>query len=121
MSCITDTELPVRIQAAIALPELVRYEKVRERMLPNLGRILQGASFAFSLRLRTLEMMFIWGVTLPAELLKLSSEVDLDALTNTTRTMVGEFSEEVVPFAVELSQSLVRSLAHSHFVVRGNL
>jgi len=44
MSCITDSELPVRIQAAIALPELVRYEKVRERMLPNLGRILQGAS-----------------------------------------------------------------------------
>ncbi|GAA5825525.1 hypothetical protein JCM3770_004314, partial [Rhodotorula araucariae] len=84
MNCITDTDLPVRIQAAIALPELVRYEKVRERMLPNLGRILQ-------------------------ELLKLSSEVDLDALTNTTRSMVGEFSEEVVPFAVELSQSLVES------------
>ncbi|GAA5899248.1 hypothetical protein JCM8208_001596 [Rhodotorula glutinis] len=84
MSCITDSELPVRIQAAIALPELVRYEKVRERMLPNLGRILQ-------------------------ELLKLQSEVDLDALTNTTRTMVSEFAEEVVPFAVELSQSLVES------------
>jgi hypothetical protein len=41
-------------------------------------------------------------------LLKLSSEVDLDALTNTTRSMVAEFSEEVVPFALELSQSLVR-------------
>ncbi|GAA5967114.1 hypothetical protein JCM11641_000445 [Rhodosporidiobolus odoratus] len=84
MNCITDTELPVRIQAAIALPELVRYESVREKMLPNLGRILQ-------------------------ELLKLASEVDLDALTNTTRTMVTEFSEEVIPFAVELSQSLVES------------
>ncbi|GAA5946962.1 hypothetical protein JCM3765_002093 [Sporobolomyces pararoseus] len=84
MNCITDTDLPVRIQAAIALPELVRYEKVRAKMLPSLGRILQ-------------------------ELLKLSSEVDLDALTNTTRTMVSEFSEEVVPFAVELSQSLAES------------
>ncbi|GAA6059439.1 hypothetical protein JCM10212_005378 [Sporobolomyces blumeae] len=84
MNCVTDSELPVRIQAAIALPELVRYEKVRAKMLPNLGRILQ-------------------------ELLKLSSEVDLDALTNTTRTMVTEFSEEVVPFAVELSQSLAES------------
>ncbi|BGP14532.1 hypothetical protein JCM10213_005180 [Rhodosporidiobolus nylandii] len=84
INCITDSDLPVRIQAAIALPELVRYERVRERMLPNLGRILQ-------------------------ELLKLASEVDLDALTNTTRSMVTEFSEEVVPFAVELSQSLVES------------
>ncbi|GJN87375.1 hypothetical protein Rhopal_000324-T1 [Rhodotorula paludigena] len=84
MNCITDSDLPVRIQAAIALPELVRYERVRERMLPNLGRIMQ-------------------------ELLKLASEVDLDALTNTTRTMVGEFSEEVVPFAVELAQSLIES------------
>lgn len=45
------------------------------------------------------------------ELLKLSSEVDLDALTNTTRSMVAEFSEEVVPFALELSQSLVSPLA----------
>ncbi|GAA5866795.1 hypothetical protein JCM3774_001803 [Rhodotorula dairenensis] len=84
MNCITDTDLPVRIQAACALPELVRYERIRERMLPNLGRILQ-------------------------ELLKLSSEVDLDALTNTTRSMVAEFSEEVVPFALELSQSLAES------------
>lgn len=43
MNCITDSDLPVRIQAACALPELVRYERIRERMLPNLGRILQGA------------------------------------------------------------------------------
>ncbi|GAA5868690.1 hypothetical protein JCM8547_003784 [Rhodosporidiobolus lusitaniae] len=84
INCITDSDLPVRIQAAIALPELVRYERVRERMLPNLGRILQ-------------------------ELLKLSTEVDLDALTNTTRSLVTEFSEEVIPFAVELAQSLVES------------
>ncbi|GAA5829387.1 hypothetical protein JCM11251_005030 [Rhodosporidiobolus azoricus] len=84
INCITDTDLPVRIQAAIALPEMVRYERVRERMLPNLGRILQ-------------------------ELLKLATEVDLDNLTNTTRSMVTEFSEEVVPFAVELTQSLVSS------------
>ncbi|GAA6037955.1 hypothetical protein JCM8097_009507 [Rhodosporidiobolus ruineniae] len=84
INCITDSDLPVRIQAAIALPELVRYERVRERMLPNLGRILQ-------------------------ELLKLATEVDLDSLTNTTRAMVTEFASEVVPFAVELAQSLCGS------------
>lgn len=48
MNCITDSDLPVRIQAAIALPELVRYERVRERMLPNLGRIMQGACAALA-------------------------------------------------------------------------
>lgn len=48
------------------------------------------------------------GLDVYVELLKLSSEVDLDALTNTTRSLVAEFSEEVVPFALELSQSLVR-------------
>jgi hypothetical protein len=57
----------------------------------------------------------VYNIVLLAELLKLSSEVDLDALTNTTRTMVSEFSEEVVPFAVELSQSLVSTLACSLF------
>lgn len=107
MNCITDADLPVRIQAAIALPELVRYERIRERMLPNLGRILQGELLLGHIRptraVKTDPRRY------PAELLKLSSEVDLDALTNTTRSMVAEFSEEVVPFALELSQSLVSS------------
>ena len=61
MDAITDPELPVRIQAAIALPEIVRYEdgesssprwrcrplivlsKVRAGMVPNIGRIMQGS------------------------------------------------------------------------------
>lgn len=43
-----------------------------------------------------------------AELLKLANEVDLDTLTNTTRSLCAEFSEEVVPFAVELTEQLVR-------------
>lgn len=42
MACVTDTELPVRIQAAIALPELVRYDDIRASMVPNIGRIIQG-------------------------------------------------------------------------------
>lgn len=46
MNAITDPELPVRIQAAVALPEMVRYEEVRARMVPNIGRIMQGSSFA---------------------------------------------------------------------------
>ncbi|KAK4703327.1 hypothetical protein P7C70_g2895, partial [Phenoliferia sp. Uapishka_3] len=70
MEAITDTDLPVRIQAAITLPELARYED---------------------------------------KLLKLANEVDLDTLTNTTRSLCAEFSEEVIPFAVELTQQLIGS------------
>lgn len=51
-------------------------------MVPNIGRIMQ-------------------------ELLKMTNEVELDALTNTTRSLVAEFAEEVVPFAVELSEQLM--------------
>ncbi|KAM0788606.1 hypothetical protein ACM66B_001727 [Microbotryomycetes sp. NB124-2] len=86
MECVTDPELPVRIQAAIALPELVRYEDIRASMVPNIGRVIQ-------------------------ELLKLSNEVDLDALTNTTRSLVSEFQDEVTPFAAELTQSLTESFS----------
>ncbi|KAI5474959.1 hypothetical protein MNV49_002143 [Pseudohyphozyma bogoriensis] len=96
MGAVTDPDLPVRIQAAIALPELVRYEEVRARMVPNIGRIMQ-------------------------ELLKLANEVDLDALTNTTRSLVQEFQEEVIPFAVELTQSLMESysrLVHESLEIR---
>lgn len=39
----------------------------------------------------------------------MTNEVELDALTNTTRSLVAEFAEEVVPFAVELSEQLVSS------------
>lgn len=45
MDCVTDAELPVRIQAAIALPELVRYDDIRASMVPNIGRIIQGELF----------------------------------------------------------------------------
>jgi hypothetical protein len=48
MELITDPDLPVRIQAAIALPELSRYEDVRASMVPNIGRIMQGKSQALS-------------------------------------------------------------------------
>lgn len=80
-------------------------------MLPNLGRILQGA-FPSLLSSPTESDLFSFSI---AELLKLSTEVDLDTLTNTTRSMVTEFSEEVVPFAVELAQSLVRHCPFSPY------
>ena len=51
-------------------------------MVPNIGRIME-------------------------ELLKMTNQVDIDALTAATRSLVTEFSVEVIPFAVDLSRSLV--------------
>lgn len=84
MDCMQDPELPVRVQAAEALGELVGHDEVREAMAPNAGRLMQ-------------------------ELLKLSDETDLDVLTQTKEKIVEHFSEELLPFAVELTEQMRNS------------
>jgi hypothetical protein len=76
--CMTDESLPVRVQAALALPELVRYEEIRPPLAANVGRLMQ-------------------------ELLKLSEETDIDALSKPTRALVTNFPDEILPFATEIS------------------
>lgn len=100
MVCMTDPALPVRVQAALALPELVRYEEgkcmtprpgeladvpapVREGLAPNVGRLMQ-------------------------ELLKLSEDTDIDALSKPTRALVTTFPDELLPFATGISTQMVR-------------
>lgn len=39
------------------------------------------------------------------EMLKLGNEVDIDALVDTSRKLVEDFSEELIPFAVDLTAS----------------
>ncbi|KDN41225.1 ARM repeat-containing protein [Tilletiaria anomala UBC 951] len=82
MQCLMDTsELPVRVQAAAALGELIAHEEVQSIMAPNAGRLMQ-------------------------ELLKLSDETDLDTLMVTQEKVVEHFSDELLPFAVELTTQL---------------
>lgn len=109
MTCVTDEALPVRVQAALALPELIRYDEggypslfdivltrlsscchlaVRTGLGPNVGRLMQ-------------------------ELLKMSEETDIDALSKPTRALVTNFPDELLPFATEISTTMVWSRSFS--------
>jgi hypothetical protein len=117
MDAVADEALPVRIQAAIALPELVRYEDGEslpmsrrtwtDFVCSSIGHVCQHRKdHARFVPLTPVSWLTLINAV-PPELLKLADQVDLDALTNTTRALVSEFAAEVVPFAVQLSQQLV--------------
>ena len=81
LESLTDNELPVRIEAALALQVLVRHNIIRAEMQMNIPQIMQ-------------------------QLLKLANEVDVDSLTNVMEDFVEAFSAELTPFAVALSEQL---------------
>ncbi|KAH8551815.1 armadillo-type protein [Umbelopsis sp. PMI_123] len=81
LSCLKDSELPVKVHAALALQPLISHESVREAMIPNLPFIMQ-------------------------ELLNLTNEIDADVLANVMEEFVEVFAEQLVPFAVQLCTQL---------------
>ncbi|UZJ56806.1 hypothetical protein CBS101457_006126 [Exobasidium rhododendri] len=84
MTILEDTELPVRVQAAEAISNLVDHSEVKQAMAPNAPRLMQ-------------------------ELLKLSDEVELDVLTTAKSRVVEAFSEELLPFSTKLCEQLAQS------------
>lgn len=76
-----DSELPVRVEAALALQPLIRHDAIRESLKENIPEIMQ-------------------------QLLKLANEVDVDALANVMEDFVEVFSEQLTPFAVALTEQL---------------
>lgn len=81
LESMADPELPVRVEAALALQPLIRHEVIRTSMQQNIPQIMQ-------------------------QLLKLANEVDVDALANVMEEFVEVFATELTPFAVALSQQL---------------
>jgi hypothetical protein len=81
IDCIRDTELAVKVQAALALQPMIRHESVRSAMAPNLPFIMQ-------------------------ELLNLTNEIDIDTLANVMEEFVEVFAEQLTPFAVQLCTQL---------------
>ncbi|KAG2092263.1 armadillo-type protein [Suillus cothurnatus] len=70
---IDDRELPVRVQAALAITELlVVHNSVRDAVSPQVGKVVQ-------------------------DLLKLSDETDLDILNHSMEAMVDRFQNELLP------------------------
>ena len=81
LESMADPELPVRVEAALALQPLIRHDIIRTAMQQNIPQIMQ-------------------------QLLKLANEVDVDALANVMEDFVEVFSAELTPFAVALSEQL---------------
>ncbi|KAF3484232.1 karyopherin [Arthroderma uncinatum] len=81
LDSLADPDLPVRVEAALALQPLIRHSIIRTSMRTNIPQIMQ-------------------------QLLKLANEVDVDALTNVMEDFVEVFSAELTPFAVALCEQL---------------
>ena len=81
LECMADPDLPVRVEAALALQPLIRHDIIRTSMQQNIPQIMQ-------------------------QLLKLANEVDVDALSNVMEDFVEVFAAELTPFAVALSEQL---------------
>jgi hypothetical protein len=81
LESMTDPELPVRVEAALALQVLIRHPVIRTEMQKSIPSIMQ-------------------------QLLKLANEVDVDSLANVMEDFVEAFATELTPFAVALSEQL---------------
>nr|XP_061796203.1 importin-7-like [Nerophis lumbriciformis] len=79
---INDNEMPVKVEAAIALQVLIsNQDKAKEHITPYIRPVMQA-------------------------LLHIVRETENDDLTNVIQKMICEYSEEVTPIAVEMTQHL---------------
>jgi hypothetical protein len=98
-----DTELPVRVHAALTLTEMVSsHDSVKAAVSPQVGKVIQGLAH---LQLDVLDCETYHHT----DLLKLSDETDLDILNSSMETMVEHFQDELLPVAAQLTARLVRT------------
>ena len=81
LESMADRELPVRLEAALALQPLIKHEIIKEFMQQTIPAVMQ-------------------------QLLSLANEVDVDALANVMEEFVEVFAAELTPFAVALTEQL---------------
>ncbi|KAF9586050.1 hypothetical protein BGW38_010110 [Lunasporangiospora selenospora] len=81
MDGLQDSQLPVKVVAALALRPMIRHDLVREAMRPHLQQIMH-------------------------ELLKITNEIDVDTLSEVMDDFVEVFSDDLAPFAVQLCEQL---------------
>ncbi|KAF0457185.1 ARM repeat-containing protein [Gigaspora margarita] len=80
-NCMRDEELPVKVQACLALQSMIRHETVRVALIPNIPMVMQ-------------------------QLLDLTNQIDTDTLANVMEDFVEVFSKELSPFAIQLCEQL---------------
>ncbi|KAJ7364882.1 armadillo-type protein [Mycena albidolilacea] len=84
-TALDDPEFPVRVQAALALTELILlHDSVKTAVSPQVGKVIQ-------------------------DLLKMSDETDLDILNRSMEVMVEAFQTELLPVAAQLTARLCDS------------
>ncbi len=81
LACLTEKELPVRVEAALALQPLIRQDFVHNAMIQSIPQIMKV-------------------------LLELANQIDVDSLSNVMEEFVEVFSSELTPYAVELAEQL---------------
>lgn len=81
MRCLTEKELPVRVEAALALQPLIRQDFVHNAMVESIPQIMKV-------------------------MLQLANEVDVDSLSNVMEEFVEVFANELTPYAIELAEQL---------------
>lgn len=89
VTALQDTSLQVKIWAALALKPMLNHECVRQFLKTSVGQIMQI-------------------------LLALANEIDMDTITDVMESFVDNFSDELVPFAVQLSSQLVIIILQVH-------
>ncbi|KAG0017779.1 hypothetical protein BGZ80_007926 [Entomortierella chlamydospora] len=81
MECLRDSELPVKVTAALALRPMIRHEEIYEAMKPHLQFIMH-------------------------ELLAMTNQIDVDTLAEVMDEFVEVFAQDLAPFAVQLCEQL---------------
>ncbi|KAK9472166.1 armadillo-type protein [Dipodascopsis tothii] len=81
MNCLNDQYLPVQVEAALALQPLVRHESIRNAISADIRSMM-------------------------SKLLSLTKKIDIDSLLGVMEDFVDLFSEQLIPFAVELAEEL---------------
>jgi hypothetical protein len=79
--CLTDPELPVRVQAGVSVKSFICHEDFGPLIQPSVPDLLD-------------------------KLLKLMHEVDCEPLASTLESLVSEYSEQVLPFAAQAVEQL---------------
>lgn len=87
MSCLEDSELPVRAQACVTIGSLLDQEFCQQQLVVHLGKIVQ--------------------ITL-----QLTSQVELDSLSYVMDRLVSMFPNELTPYAEELTVQLRNSFVN---------
>ena len=108
---INDNEMPVKVEAAIALQVLIsnqeKGERAKTRSCCFTGRFLRVSNVTCALCPAAKEYITPFIRPVMQALLHIVRETENDDLTNVIQKMICEYSEEVTPIAVEMTQHLV--------------